>query len=109
MTKKRNVEAGFWVGGHTRPSRRSAFTLVELLVVIAIIGILVSLLLPAVNASRNAARKIACASNLRQVGLAVINYEQARKHMPAAGLVALEANSHPFSYALPISARGPPA
>ena len=87
MTKKRNVEAGFWVGGHTRPSRRSAFTLVELLVVIAIIGILVSLLLPAVNASRNAARKIACASNLRQVGLAVINYEQARKHMPAAGLV----------------------
>ncbi|MEM8681651.1 MAG: DUF1559 domain-containing protein, partial [Planctomycetota bacterium] len=87
MTKKQNVEAGFWVGGRTRPTLRSAFTLVELLVVIAIIGILVSLLLPAVNASRNAARKIACASNLRQVGLAVINYEQAQKHMPAAGLV----------------------
>ena len=74
--------------GFTRAvSTRTGFTLVELLVVIAIIGILVSLLLPAVNASRNAARKIICASNLRQAGLAVLEYEQTNKHFPVAGLV----------------------
>ncbi len=66
------------------PSKRNAFTLVELLVVIAIIGILVGLLLPAVQAAREAARRMSCQNNLKQVMLAVHNYESATKRLPAA-------------------------
>jgi prepilin-type N-terminal cleavage/methylation domain-containing protein/prepilin-type processing-associated H-X9-DG protein len=62
--------------------KRSAFTLVELLVVIAIIGILVALLLPAIQAAREAARRSQCQSQIRQVGLAVINYEVVKKQFP---------------------------
>ncbi|MDX1930291.1 MAG: DUF1559 domain-containing protein [Pirellulaceae bacterium] len=61
---------------------RSAFTLVELLVVIAIIGILVGLLLPAVQAAREAARRMSCSNNIRQLGLALHNYESAHKVIP---------------------------
>src|SRR6266850_1473662 len=61
---------------------RPAFTLVELLVVIAIIGVLVALLLPAVQAAREASRRTQCSSHLRQVGLAVCNFEDTYKMVP---------------------------
>src|SRR3954465_12615559 len=64
--------------------RPRGFTLVELLVVIAIIGILVALLLPAIQAAREAARRVQCTNKLKQIGLAFLNYESAKKQLPLA-------------------------
>jgi prepilin-type N-terminal cleavage/methylation domain-containing protein len=66
----------------TSSHRRCAFTLIELLVVIAIIAILVALLLPAVQAAREAGRRAQCRSNLRQLGLALHNYESVYGVLP---------------------------
>ncbi len=69
-------------GGRHRLGRPTGFTLVELLVVIAIIGILVALLLPAIQAAREASRRSACSNNLHQFGLAMLNYESTHKKLP---------------------------
>ena len=69
-----------------RPHHRRGFTLVELLVVIAIIGVLIGLLLPAVQAARESSRRSSCQNNLKQIGLAMANFADARKRFPPGQL-----------------------
>ena len=75
--------AGFISLGGAMKNTRPAFTLVELLVVIAIIGVLIALLLPAVQAARESARRSSCQNNLKQISLALHNFESTFKHLPA--------------------------
>src|SRR5262249_32051146 len=68
---------------------QSGFTLVELLVVIAIIGVLVALLLPAIQAARESARRTQCLNNLKQIGVALHNFVSAEKHFPPGSVAKI--------------------
>jgi len=108
---------GFWNGGAlvmaaNHSQGRRAFTLVELLVVIAIIGILVALLLPAIQAAREAARRTQCKNNLHNVALSVHNFFNSYKFFPTGGTISGPTIENylrdRFTGAYPFNLKGPP-
>src|SRR5438477_13070428 len=83
--KGRSMAFHRWNAGTAPRARRAGFTLVELLVVITIIGILMGLLLPAVQAARESARRVQCSNNLGQISKAILLHENALKVLPTGG------------------------
>ncbi len=95
-------------GGWNCAARRTAsgFTLVELLVVIAIIGVLVSLLLPAVQSARESARRVQCVNHMKQLALAVLEYESAHDALPPCGIMRpVQDTDHPVDIYSPRSGK----
>src|SRR3974377_2210478 len=82
------------------------FTLIELLVVIAIIAVLIALLLPAVQSAREAARRMQCINNLKQIGLACHNYIESRGALPGADMVFNVTKLSPLTMLLPFMEQG---
>ena len=84
---------------HYRSSRSRGFTLVELLVVIAIIGTLVALLLPAVQAAREAARRVSCNNNMKNLGIAALNFHDSHRKLPTSNRAAGVTNAPRYAWA----------